>query len=70
MPARPFSPFSFSPPPDRTAAEFLREIAYSTHMDAIVTMREVFPELMRGRGRPVGGMVPLTTRALTSVWIP
>ena len=32
----------------------------------MVNTSEVLPALMRGRGMPVGGMLPLTTRALTS----
>ncbi len=42
---------------------------YSTPIAAIVMMREVFPELTSGSGRPVGGMEPLTTSALMTTWI-
>ena len=43
------------------------EIAYSTPIDAIVIISEVFPELIRGNGKPVGGILPLTTSALMTV---
>ena len=51
--------FSFSP----------REILYSTPMAAIVKIKEVFPELISGRGKPVGGIAPLTTSALMTTCI-
>ena len=43
-----------------------RETLYSTPIAAMVNTSEVLPALMRGNGMPVGGMLPLTTRALTS----
>ena len=43
------------------------EIAYNTPIDAIVMIREVFPELIKGKGKPVGGMLPLTTKAFITV---
>jgi hypothetical protein len=45
----------------------LAEIAYKIPIDAIVMIREVFPELINGNGKPVGGILPLTTKALTTV---
>ena len=54
------------------AAAFLlqHEILYSTPNAAIVTISDVLPELTRGNGMPVGGIQPLTTSALTSVYNP
>jgi hypothetical protein len=49
---------------------FFAEIEYSTPIDAIVIIKEVFPELISGRGKPVGGMLPLTTSALITICIP
>jgi hypothetical protein len=43
------------------------EIAYSVPIEDIVIIKEVFPELISGKGSPVGGMLPLTTRALITV---
>ena len=45
------------------------EIAYSTPIDAIVIISEVFPELIKGNGIPVGGIAPLTTKAFIVVCI-
>jgi hypothetical protein len=42
-------------------------MAYSTPIDAIVMIREVFPELINGNGKPVGGILPLTTNAFTTI---
>ena len=39
-------------------------------MDAMVMIKEVFPELISGSGKPVGGMLPLTTSAVITVCIP
>lgn len=55
---------SFFVPEPRT------EMEYSKPIDAIVMMSEVFPELIKGNGKPVGGILPLTTKALTAVCIP
>ena len=49
---------------------FRREIPYKIPIDAIVMTSEVLPELISGSGSPVGGMVPLTTSAFITVWIP
>ena len=57
----------FPPFPAARAAAFFLEIAYNIPIDAIVMTREVLPELMSGSGSPVGGMAPLTTRALITV---
>ena len=46
------------------------ETAYSIPIDAIVIIKEVFPELTSGNGKPVGGILPLTTNAFITVWIP
>ena len=46
------------------------EIAYSTPIDAMVMISEVLPELISGNGKPVGGMLPLTTSALMTVCMP
>ena len=46
------------------------EIEYKIPAAAIVIISEVFPELISGNGKPVGGMLPLTTSALTTVCIP
>ena len=46
---------------------FRLEIAYRMPIDPIVITSDVFPELISGNGNPVGGMEPLTTRALTIV---
>ena len=40
---------------------------HTTPMPAIVTMSEVFPADTRGSGSPVGGMQPLTSRALSAL---
>ena len=45
-------------------------MAYKIPIDAIVMMREVFPELIKGKGKPVGGILPLTTSAFITVCIP
>ena len=47
-----------------------RDILYSTPNDAMETISAVLPELSSGNGMPVGGMLPLTTSALTSVCSP
>ena len=39
-------------------------------MEDIVIINEVFPELISGNGKPVGGILPLTTKALITVCIP
>ncbi len=36
-------------------------------MDVMVMMSEVFPLEISGNGRPVGGIDPLTTKALSAV---
>ena len=41
--------------------------SYIPPIDAIVIISEVFPELMSGNGKPVGGILPLTTNALITV---
>ena len=46
------------------------EIAYSKPIDPIVMISEVFPALINGNGKPVGGMLPLTTNALITVCMP
>ena len=43
------------------------EMEYKIPIDAIVIMSEVFPELISGSGKPVGGILPLTTSALITV---
>ena len=45
----------------------LYEIEYKIPIDAIVIIKDVFPELISGNGNPVGGMLPLTTSALITV---
>ena len=48
---------------------FFRDMAYSTPIEAIVIISDVFPELISGNGKPVGGILPLTTSALITVCI-
>ena len=54
------------------AADFLltREIRYNTPKEASETISAVFPEETSGSGIPVGGILPLTTSALTIVCKP
>ena len=47
----------------------LTETEYNTPIDAIVIINEVFPELINGKGKPVGGILPLTTSAFNPVCI-
>ena len=56
-------------PPARAIA-FCLDIPYIIPIDAIVMISDVLPELTSGRGSPVGGIVPLTTNAFITVWIP
>ena len=60
-----FFRFFVSPFPSEAA-----ETAYRIPMDAMVMISDVLPELIKGSGKPVGGILPLTTRALITVWIP
>ena len=53
-----------------TVLLFRDEIAYKIPIDDMVIMSEVLPALIKGKGKPVGGILPLTTNALTTVWIP
>lgn len=52
------------------SAETFPEMLKRMPADAIEMMSEVFPLLMKGRGSPVGGILPLTTRALIAVCTP
>jgi hypothetical protein len=46
---------------------FLFETEYSTPIAVIVIINDVFPELISGNGKPVGGIAPLTTSAFRTV---
>ena len=39
-------------------------------ISAIKIIMEVLPLDTNGKGKPVGGILPVTTRAFTIVWIP
>ena len=43
------------------------DMEYNIPIDDIVIINEVFPELINGNGKPVGGILPLTTNALITV---